>query len=158
LSVFGASRNSGGGMTARKEHHGKIEDQIFLPKNIGENWNKYIPKIWSEKTIYAQTVLEVLNKFNSTLQFNFPTFYGTILVYEPYLYKYIFPSIFKYGRSNLLIYVMVIYAYGIKMIGLIYRKFKFVTKNAEYEVSIANNVEEVMQKLKEFNKNLLNLK
>lgn len=149
LSVFGASKNSGGGMTARKQHYGKIEDQKFLPKNIIENWNKYIPKIWSEKTIYAQTVTEVLKIFKSNKQFNYITFYGTMLAYEPYLIKFLIPAVKSYCGFNFLNYFKIGYVFLKKKLGIFYRKLKFFSKSYEYDVVIAKDVNVVMEKLKD---------
>ena len=149
LSVFGASKNSGGGMTARKQHYGKIEDQKFLPKNIVENWNPLIPRIWSEKTIYAQTVTEVLKIFKSNLQFNYITFYGTMLAYEPYLVKFLIPSVRLYCGFNFLNYFKIGYVFIKKKLGIFYRKIKFFSKSYEYDVVIAKDVNVVMEKLKD---------
>jgi glycosyltransferase involved in cell wall biosynthesis len=149
LSVYGASRNSGGGMTVRKEHHGKIEDQKFLPKNIVENWNKYIPKIWSEKTIYAQTVTEVLKTFKSNKQFNYITFYATMLAYEPYLAKVLIPAVKSYCGYNFLNYFKIGYVFVKKKLGIFYRKIKFFSKSYDYNVVIANDVDVVMEQLKD---------
>lgn len=149
LSVFGASRNSGGGMTARKQHYGKIEDQKFLPKNIIDNWNQLIPRIWSEKTIYAQTVTEVLKVFNSDKKFNYISFYGTMLAYEPYLVKVLIPALKSYCGSSVFNYLKIVVVYFKKRSGILYRKFKFSSKSNDYDVVIAKNVDIVMEKLKD---------
>jgi glycosyltransferase involved in cell wall biosynthesis len=149
LSVFGASKNSGGGMTARKQHYGKIEDQKFLPKNIVENWNPLIPRIWSEKTIYAQTVTEVLKVFNSDKKFNYISFYGTMLAYEPYLVKVLIPALKSYCGFSIFNYLKIIVVYLKKRSGILYRKIKFSSKSNDYDVVIAKNVDLVMEKLKD---------
>lgn len=154
LSVFGASRNSGGGMTVRKEHHGKIEDQKFLPKNIVENWNKYIPKIWSEKTIYAQSVTEVLKTFKSKKQFNYIAFYATMLAYEPYLAKDLIPAVKLYCGFNFLNYFKISYVFVKKKLGIIYRYIKIFSNTYDYNVVIANDVDIVMEQLKDSKINL----
>ena len=82
ISVFGASNNSGGGWTVSKKHYGKIEDQAHLPKKCLENWSDKIPRIWSEKTIYAQTTIEVLKEFKSIEKFNYKGgYFGTINIW-----------------------------------------------------------------------------
>ncbi len=149
LSVFGASRNSGGGMTVRKDHYGKIEDQKFLPKNIVENWNHLIPRIWSEKTIYAQTVTEILKNFKSTKQFNYISFYGTMWAYEPYLLKFLIPAVKSYCRFNILNYFKIAGVFVKKRLGIFYRKTKFFSKTYDYDVVIAENVDVVMEQLKD---------
>ncbi|MFE3869293.1 glycosyltransferase family 2 protein [Flavobacterium sp. LS2P90] len=149
LSVFGASRNSGGGMTARKQHYGKIEDQKFLPKNIVENWNPLIPRIWSEKTIYAQTVTEVLKVFKSNKDFNYINFYGTMLAYEPYLLKVLVPVVKSYCGLSFYDYFKVVSAFVKKKLGMWYRKLKFFSKTYDYEVLLATDVDFVMKTLKD---------
>jgi hypothetical protein len=154
LSVFGASKNSGGGMTARKKHFGKIEEQEFLPKNTISNWNVFIPRIWSEKSIYAQTVTEVLKAFKSKRKFNFLVFYGTMLAYEPYLMRFIIPTMKSYCKFNLLFYLKILMVYITKKTGIIIRKLKYISRTYEYEVVLAGNVEEVMKELKRTKVNL----
>lgn len=149
LTVFGASKNSGGGWTASNKHYGKIEDQKHLPKNIIENWNPLIPRIWSEKTIYAQTVTEVLKVFKSNNQFNYITFYGTMLAYEPYLVKFLIPSARLYCGFNFLNYFKIAYVFIKKKLGIFYRKIKFFSKTYDYDVVIAKDVDVVMEKLKD---------
>jgi glycosyltransferase involved in cell wall biosynthesis len=149
LTVFGASKNSGGGWTASNKHYGKIEDQKHLPQNIIENWNPLIPRIWSEKTIYAQTVTEVLKIFKSNKQFNYITFYGTMLAYEPYLVKFLIPSVRLYCGFNFLNYFKIGYVFIKKKLGIFYRKIKFFSKTYDYDVVIAKDVDVVMEKLKD---------
>jgi glycosyltransferase involved in cell wall biosynthesis len=147
LTVFGASKNSGGGWTASNKHYGKIEDQKHLPKNITENWNPLIPRIWSEKTIYAQTVTEVLKIFKSNKQFNYITFYGTMLAYEPYLVKFLIPAVRLYCGFNFIEYFKIGYVFVKKKLGIFYRKIKFFSKTYDYDVVIAKDVDVVMKQL-----------
>lgn len=149
LSVYGASKNSGGGMSARKQHYGKIEDQKFLPKSTIENWNKSIPRIWSERSIYAQTVTEVLNVFGSSKKFNYLVFYSTMLVYEPYLIRYLFPVVKKYCRFNSIFYFKIVFFSLKKQIGKWYREMKFLSKTNDYDVVVLSDVDKVMKKLKD---------
>ncbi len=96
VTIFGASKNSGGGLTANKSHYMKIEDATFLRKDILEKWDAKIPRIWSQKTIYPQTAREVLDSFGrKDLKINYLSFYSSMLVYEPYLKKYLLPLVKK---------------------------------------------------------------
>lgn len=92
VTVFGASKGSGGGMTASKKHYSKIEDAKFLRSDIIEKWDTHIPLIWSQKTIYPQTTHEVLTAFNSDYAINYKAFYVAMLFYEPYLTAYLWPK------------------------------------------------------------------
>lgn len=82
LTVYGACYNSGGGMTARKEHYGDIEKMSFLPANIGANWDINLPKVWTERVIYAQTAYEVSEKIGKSCRTNLFRTYVGLLVYE----------------------------------------------------------------------------
>jgi hypothetical protein len=147
VSVFGASKNSGGGMTVSKRHYGKIEDQKFLPKNLKNVWNKNIPYIWSERSIYAQTVLEVLNSFDEYRKFNFLAFYSTILTYEPYLYKYTLKSIFKFCKLNILKYLILGFYIIKKIAGIIKKSKQFKNRKLNYDVIEIENISIAMDKI-----------
>jgi glycosyltransferase involved in cell wall biosynthesis len=152
LSVFGASSNSGGGLTARKQHFGKIEDQKFLPKNMIDNWDQWIPKVWSEKTIYAQSVTDVLKVFKSKKKFNYLSFYANMLAYEPYLANFLMPAMKLYCGSNMYYYVKIVALYFKKGIGIFLRKLKIITKSFDYDVIIVSDVDMVMKELHRNNK------
>ncbi len=92
VTIFGASRGSGGGMTASKKHYDKIEDAKFLRSDIVGKWDIHIPLIWSQKTIYPQTTHEVLTAFKSDYTINYKAFYAAMLFYEPYLIAYLWPK------------------------------------------------------------------
>ena len=54
LTVFGASQNSGGGMTANNTHRGSLK-KPWLPNNLEETWPEWLPMYWSQHTIYPYT-------------------------------------------------------------------------------------------------------
>lgn len=123
ITIFGASRNSGGGLTASKKHFMRIEEATFLRKNTQENWNPAIPKIWSQKSIYPQTTHEVLDAYNSKLGINYISFYASMLVYEPYLFSYIKPYLLKNINSPNLYWQLIR-----KYLGLFIHQAKMITK------------------------------
>lgn len=99
VTIFGASRNSGGGWTAAKKHHGRIADQKHLPKNILDNWNQNLPKIWTEQIIYPQTIHEVMAGSHHGTEISYTTTYGSIIAYEPHVMSELLPVIARYvGR------------------------------------------------------------
>lgn len=87
ITIFGASRNSGGGMTASNTHYMRLEDAYFLRDETIKNWDSYIPRVWSERTIYPQTTSEVLKAFNqyNSYPINYLAYYAALIVYEPQL-------------------------------------------------------------------------
>ena len=149
ISVFGASKNSGGGWSASKRHFGKIEDQKFLPSNILDNWDSFVPLIWSEVNIYAQTTYEVLSAFRSNLRINYLALYGTLLAFEPYLFEYISPKIKLFCKTNFLKYLIILLFYTKRKIGILHRYIKIRTKTFDFELEFAENIENCMKILNE---------
>lgn len=139
ISVFGASKNSGGGFTALKKHFGKIEDLPFLRYNIRENWNPLIPRIWSEKTIYPQTTSEVLIAYNVKKEVNLLPLYAAMLIYTPFLEPKIYKYVIKNCRYNLIKYLKFIIEIVRKIAGFIVTKLRYRFKKLPYMVY--NNVE-----------------
>lgn len=96
VSIFGASRNSGGGWTAAKKHHGRIADQKHLPRDILDNWNPKLPTIWTEQIIYPQTIHEVAKRGGADAPISYPTLYGSLLAYEPHIASELWPLIARH--------------------------------------------------------------
>lgn len=153
LSVYGASRHSGGGMTANKKHFGKIENQKFLPENILEKWDSRIPKIWSERTIYPQTVTEVLKAFKSDLSIDYIVFYAAMMAYEPYLFKYLKPVLWAHLIKEPKSFFKFFFVYIKKMAGIYYRKLLVYKKKFGYDVTLKSEIDQVMVFLGEIKNN-----
>ncbi len=123
LTVYGASKNSGGGWTASKNHFGKIADQLHLPQSTKDNWNENLPPIWSEQTIYAQTAVEVLTALDNPNTLNYLAFYASMIVNEPHLRSYVAPfavRILRRHPSRLFSFLAVI---AKKILGRVRRAF-----------------------------------
>lgn len=147
VTIYGASKNSGGGWSASNKHYGKIEDQFFLKDNILDVWDDKIPRIWSAQTIYAETVSEVLRGFGILERLNYSAFYASMLVYEPFLFKYLKPLLvihFRKNRREILVFLKIVFR---KLLGRLYRNIKFRSKKCGFEVVLAQNVDECMGKL-----------
>lgn len=93
LTVYGASKNSGGGFTAAKTHFGSIADQPHLPQYTKDQWSHRLPPIWSEHTIYPQTAIEVMRFMGLPDTLDYGAFYASMLVNEPHLRRYVLPFI-----------------------------------------------------------------
>lgn len=100
LTIYGASRNSGGGWTAANTHFGNIADQAHLPQYTKDRWNELLPPIWSEHTIYPQTAMEVLRFMGEADTINYPAFYASMLVNEPHLRRYVLPFAIRFLRRQ----------------------------------------------------------
>lgn len=124
LTVYGASKNSGGGFTAAKNHFGKIADQPHLPQSTKDNWNKNLPPIWSEFTIYPQTAMEVMNAFGHADTLNYAAFYATMMIYEPHLLRAAGPIAVRFFRQNPQRIFAFLAIAGKKVLGRLRREFR----------------------------------
>jgi glycosyltransferase involved in cell wall biosynthesis len=134
VSVFGASKNSGGGWTALKKHFGEIEKLPFLRPEIKDKWNPLIPRIWSEKTIYPQTTSEVLKGYNVKKELNLLALYAAMLIYEPFLEPKIAKFIFKNCGYNPIRYFKFAFEVLKKIAGLVVVKVKYKFKMLPFKV------------------------
>lgn len=148
ISVFGASKNSGAGWTASNKHYGKIEDQKFLRKDIINNWDPFIPKIWSEGTIYPQTTYEVLKAFKIDFQINYLSFYAVMITREPHLNQYTKGLIVKYCGYNFKKWFLLFLIIVKKKFGILYRNYKANARKLGYDVIEMHTIEQVIIKLK----------
>lgn len=129
--ISGHSKRSGGGMGAEKKHHGRIEDQTFLPKETSILWCNKIPKFWSGATIYAESAKEALRRTNNPNQskLNFSYLWAFCLVFESKYLNKIIPIIFK---NPLRIPFVIFYVFNLTLFrGFNYLKnyFKFNNKS-----------------------------
>jgi hypothetical protein len=93
VTVFGASRGSGGGRTAEGRHHGQLEQQAHLPRETIDGWDPRLPRVWSEQTIYPQTIHEVMRRFHQQRSIDVTTFYAAMMVGEPHLWRTVAPLV-----------------------------------------------------------------
>jgi glycosyltransferase involved in cell wall biosynthesis len=125
--ITGNGYQSTGGQGARHEHHGKIEDKTFLPKNTKEKWTKEIPLFWSGSTIYAESAykaLSAIKNYDLLNNFNFSYLYAYCFIYEYGYFNYTKISVRRYFTLHPFSIFMVI----INAISLfIKRSFKFLT-------------------------------
>lgn len=112
--ISGHSKKSGGGMGAEKKHHGRIEDQSFLPKNTSKLWSNKIPKFWSGSTIYAESAKEALLRTNSPkeLRLNYSYLWAYCLVFESKYFKKIIPVVL---RNPLKIPLVTVYVFNLTL-------------------------------------------
>lgn len=66
IVISGKSSKSIGGSGVLHKHINKLEDVAHLSKDVILNWNESIPKIWTGPTIWAQSLIEALNRNNRT--------------------------------------------------------------------------------------------
>lgn len=88
LVVSGHGAKSTGGQGQRKEHHGDIEQQSFLPKDTVKNWDRRIPFFWSGHTIWSESARRALmatgQETKVKSKFSFAYLYASCFVYEKY--------------------------------------------------------------------------
>lgn len=91
IIISGNSFKSTAGQGMRSAHVGKIEDIAHLPSNTALEWEKFIPKIWTGETIYAESIIKSLRKNKQSqriIEFNKNAFYGVFLAKHPDLLGY----------------------------------------------------------------------
>ncbi len=148
ISIFGASKNSGGGWTASKSHFGKIEDMKFLRPDIVDKWDDNVPRIWSQKTIYPQTTYEVIKAFNKNDIINYIPLYSAMMVYEPFLYKYTYKTAVAYCNADFKRYFQFFFSLFKKISGNLIKKIKTLFKSLNYEVYQDVNANKLIEILK----------
>ncbi|MEI8626723.1 glycosyltransferase family 2 protein [Vibrio sp. M60_M70] len=133
LTIYGGSKGSGGGMTASKKHFAKIEEMPWLRDNISKRWYPKIPRLWSERTIYPQTSIEVHEAFGERYPLDFYEMYAALFSYEPHLKRFWLDGYKHSGlTSHLTLFLKVIK----KIIGQIVSKSKYKLKLLPYNVSV----------------------
>jgi glycosyltransferase involved in cell wall biosynthesis len=100
LTIYGASRNSGGGYTAEGRHFGRLEEQKHLPQSTIDHWNPKLPRVWSEYTIYPQTAGEVLHAMSLPDTIDYTSFYAAMFVNEPHLRDELAPLLRLHLRNS----------------------------------------------------------
>lgn len=158
LTVFGASRASGGGWTAANRHHGRIEDQTHLPAGIIDRWDQRIPQFWSEQTIYPQTAHEVLTCFGSTREIAYEALYASLLANERHLIKEFSPVILSFCRNYPTRIPRLLTLTVKKFAGRLYRYMRANSALMPYELKEFDNVEQAMQFLATLSKPVLELR
>ena len=100
--ISGRSVNSIAGKGVLHNHVSKIENVQHLPKNTINNWEKKIPKYWTGETIWAESAIKCIKRYNAIElinEFNFNYLYAKILVFNFGLRKIIFED-FPYKVYN----------------------------------------------------------
>lgn len=131
LSIYGASKGSGGGMTASRSHYSEIGDMPWLRGNITKVWDDNIPTLWSERTIYPQTATEVFSSFSKKHDLDFDEMYAALFAYEPFLYKYWVKAYMNMENKK---YHMLIIKLIKKCLGQLLYAYKIKYKKLEFSV------------------------
>lgn len=106
VTITGASKKSAAGMGTKGKHIGKIEEIPWLPKDLIENWDVRIPRIWTAATIYAQSMYEVLLKGNSHKVVNYDSLYRHMYInYPSQIKKLVIPFLFE-GKNRKYILIL----------------------------------------------------
>ena len=135
LSLYGASSGSGGGMTASKKHYAKIENMNWLREGIKDRWHENIPELWSERTIYPQTAIEVFDAFGVENRINFYEMYAALFAYEPHLKEF---WISGYKKSQMGKLGLLFFKISKKSVGQLLSQIKYKTRFLPYEVYVVD--------------------
>lgn len=145
LTVYGASKNSGGGWTASKTHFGKISEQSHLPQWTKDHWNENLPPIWSEHTIYPQTAMEVMSALGQTSALNFPAFYASMMINEPHLRGFVMPFAVRFLRRHPQHLFLFLAISTKKVLGRMLRYFRSRVSGLPFKLSFFDSPDECMK-------------
>jgi glycosyltransferase involved in cell wall biosynthesis len=143
LIISGKGYKSTGGAGMRRAHVGRIEDIRHLPKSTADDWEKNIPRIWTGPTIYAESVIKALKRFDRVdllKKFNFLRLYGNLTGKYLNLIKEIRPFLKWYQYPSFLYYFISFFILRTKFysIYLVKTKFKFLSKEFIHLTNIDN--------------------
>jgi glycosyltransferase involved in cell wall biosynthesis len=143
LFIAGNSAKSAAGLGLAGKHNGIIEGHPLLPKDCSIYWNKEIPKFWSGPTIWAESVLQSINRSsnqNLKLLFNYPKLYASCKIYNPEYKDAIKIAISSYNINhtslflNFNIYIEIIFIWLLR--------FKNLLKNILKRLRISKKIHE----------------
>lgn len=101
VSISGASSNSEGGKGPTNKHVVKLEDKKWLNQEDVKDWDKFIPKIFSRETIWAQCVSHVFKLHHSNYKLNYQKIYSSMIRNCPNnTFEYVKPLYFSYLKDN----------------------------------------------------------
>jgi len=107
--ISGASMMTGGGIYKRKGRTSRLEDVGFISKNVIDNWEENIPRIWAGRLAWPESgvkALRYLGKEDYLKYMNYNYMFAAFSVY----YSQFFRTAFEYSPNKLLFlfYLLVI--------------------------------------------------
>lgn len=159
LFIAGNSAKSAAGMGLAGKHVGAIMGNPQLPQDCHLNWSMLIPKYWSGPTIWAESVIKVIdnsNRLDLYDKFNFIRLYASCLVfnseYNEIIYKTIERYKLKFGirRFSLLLELQKLNIWKLRFrslfLNIIKNKInKSFTKNGIVDILEASKIIEVYE-------------
>lgn len=103
IVISGKSDKSTGGAGILHKHVSRIEDVTHLPSDTALLWSEKNPKYWTGQTIWAESVLKVLDKYDNKKalkSFNYNYLYASIDVFNWRQKKIIYQN-FKFHEINI---------------------------------------------------------
>lgn len=102
LTLYGGSKESGAGLSAKRAHHMPICKVDFFKVEL-RDWHSKLPFYWSESITFPQSVYMVCKKMNREFVFDINYFYAYAYSKEPYLWRQFFPYL-KFGNPIIFSY------------------------------------------------------
>jgi|GEM_PF-471147 len=122
--ISGGSETHGGGIRRLKDMVAKIEDVPFLPSDTEKNWERKIPKVWTNETIWPESAIKALRYMNMENLIN-EINHNRIL--SEFIFKH--PKYFKLAlevaESKLNLYIYLLFYFVKKSIVMIYKRFMY---------------------------------
>lgn len=155
LVISGHSKKSMSGKNVNRKHQGELTDEMSLPKNTKEIWDKRIPIFWSAPTIWAMAFFDAskrIGKEEMLKYFKYYKLYSTCFVYTDIKYfSKIFNSINNsFSRLDFFVMFFNIFFFALKLYFMrirIYLRKKIFKNKGIY-------CEDISMVIRETNKNL----
>jgi hypothetical protein len=148
VTVFGASRSSGGGRTMARDHHGRIEEQKHLPPGIAARWSEKLPRYWSEYTIYPQTAMEVLRAFGSSEAVGFEATYASLMINESWLARLAWPYVVRHCGSSPVRWGRWARFLARRTAGRVLRRFRALVRAQDWDVAECRDPAACMEEIR----------
>lgn len=130
LFVPGSSGSSMSGISAKREHVGRLEDISHLNTRVVREWPEIIPRFFSVETVWAESAIEALKAMHRSdilHDFNFPLLHAKCTVaHIEYLYL-ILPSLCRAFRFMKLGYVSGSMKYIKELCGTTGQRVQYIT-------------------------------
>ena len=98
LMVSGYGKKSARGEGNRKEHFGVIGEKPWLPKDTEKRWYKNVPKVFSAETIFAQSMLDALDRMGRkdlVKKYKYGRLYAMFFSHHPAARRYMVSFLLK---------------------------------------------------------------
>ena len=105
LTIPGASLGSNTARAAKKNHFGKLEDEVQT-RDFAGSWPELLPRVFTVETVWAHSAILSLNKLNlSSVDFNYIKLNSLILINNSGSFNYTKDHITRLNFQKILLFI-----------------------------------------------------